>query len=67
MTKVAKKECNHQFIVLRDDKKYKGNLLVGKLEEVYGIKCGCALCGQVRGVFEDGVIKIYYDGHPNTA
>jgi len=47
-------ECSHQFIHLCQITKPIPNVT----REIYGAEIGCALCGQVRHVWGDGVLEI---------
>lgn len=49
--KYMNKDCVHQFIKITPIDRSKG---VGRTEKILGVRVGCAYCGEVRDIWENG-------------
>lgn len=57
-------KCNHSFISVGEVSRYPRDITPGRAVAVrasIGVKVVCAMCGLVKGVYEDGHLEKIYD------
>ena len=62
-------KCKHQFVVMRETSKMPPAPATPGIiaRSISGVRTACALCGEIRDVFEDGTVQIVKSGNEQEA
>lgn len=55
----------HQFIEIDRVSKSDGNIVASIHRQIFGIKAGCILCGEIRNLWPDGTVEVVIKGTQN--